>query len=217
MDLTSSTPVRPPAAASRSSAAAHRPPAAASRAIALLLAAAAGGVLPGGAAGQIGVLGGFNRESLGDLPPPSETLEFVEDVDGFHAGILLDLRIGRIGFRPAIIYRHLAEAAFVGEERNSADIQIVEFPLDIRVSAPTPVLQPYLVAGAVAMFPSSAREAVDLALVGSQVRLDVGVGLEWSVGFRLWPELRLGRGLGSLLTSGGGSFETFTVRLGVGF
>lgn len=178
---------------------------------------------PRPARAQIGVLGGYSRDSLGEFDG-GEDFRLADEAHGFHAGIFLDFGFGRFALRPAIVYRRLADAAFSGAEGTSADIEIVEFPLDLRVSAPLPVASPYLLAGPVVMFPSSARATIDQGLPGARVRLDIGLGLEWDLGFRLWPEVRYGHGLGGLASSEteaavgrDASLDTFMLRLGVSF
>lgn len=204
-------------------AATGRPPSSGGRAAALLFVAMVSAALPRPADAQIGIMGGYSRDSLGGLDA-GEGFSLAERADGFHTGIFLDIGLGRFAIRPAIVYRRLQDAAFSGVERTSADIEIVEFPLDLRLSAPLPVATPYLLAGPVLMFPSSARSSIDQALADPRVRLDVGVGLEWDVGFRLWPEIRFGKGLGGLAGSAAeaaagesSSLETLMIRLGVSF
>lgn len=189
---------------------------------ALLLAAAALGA-PDPARAQIGVMGGYSRDSLGGLDAGPD-FSLAEESDGFHTGIFLDIGLGRFAVRPGIVYRRLLDAAFSGAEQAALDVEIVEFPLDLRLSAPLPVATPYLLAGPSLMFPSSARAPVDEALAGTRLRIDVGVGLVWDVGFRLWPEIRYGWGLGGLAGSAAesaagssSSLETLMVRIGVSF
>jgi len=189
----------------------------------LFLVALAALATPRPADAQIGVMAGYSRDSLGELMA-GPGFQLADQADGFHTGIFLDVGIGRFAVRPGIVYRRLQHAAFSGVERTAVDIEIVEFPLDVRVSAPLPVAKPYVLAGAALMFPSSARNAIDQGLPGTRVRLDLGVGLEWNIGFRLWPEIRYGRGLGGLAGSEAeaaagesSSLDTFMVRLGVSF
>lgn len=201
-----------------------RPPASGGRAAALvLLLGTAVAALPDAADAQIGVMGGYNRDSLGELDA-GEGFALADQADGFHTGIFLDIGLGRFAIRPGIVYRRLQDAAFSGPERTSADIEIVEFPLDLRLGLPLPVATPYLLAGPVLMFPSSARFSIDQALADPRVRLEIGVGLELDVGFRLWPEIRYGKGLGGLAGSAAeaasgesSSLETLMIRLGVSF
>lgn len=190
--------------------------------LAAALLVAVGLAVPVAARGQIGVMGGYGRDALGELS--AEEFALADQADGFHTGIFLDIGLGRFAARPGIVYRRLQNAAFSGAERIPADLDIVEFPLDLRVSAPLPVVTPYLLGGAVLMFPSSARTTINEALVGRLVRLDIGVGLEWDVGFRLWPEIRYGTALGGLVGSeaeaeagDGSSLETLMIRIGVSF
>jgi len=183
----------------------------------------AGLSVPMAARAQIGVMGGYSRDSVGEFDTGAG-FSLADRSDGFHTGIFLDISLGRFAVRPGIVYRRLQKAAFSGEERTPADIEIVEFPLDLRLSAPLPVVTPYLLAGPVLMFPSSARLAIDEGLAPRLVRLDIGAGLEWDIGFRLWPEIRYGTGLGGLAGSGAeaaagesSSIETLMIRIGVSF
>lgn len=187
----------------------------------LLLAAAL--AAPGSLDAQIGVMGGYSRDSLGGFDA-GPGFALADEADGFHTGIFLDVALGRFAVRPGIVYRRLQDAAFSGAERTNTDVEIVEFPLDLRLAAPLPIATPYLLAGPAVMFPSSARTPVDEALAGARVRVDVGVGLVWDLGFRLWPEIRYGWGLGGLASSAteaeagsSSSLETLMIRVGVSF
>jgi hypothetical protein len=172
--------------------------------------------------GQIGIVGGANRDDVGDFVT-ADGLRLAGEVDGFHAGIFLSFQRGRFGARPAILYRQL-RGAFVDTDLGAIDVEIIEIPLDLRVTAPLPVVRPYLVAGPVIMFPSSARPAAQDALANTRFRFDIGAGIEWNVGFRLWPEIRYGTVIGSLLRSdvraagqGSSRMSTFMLRLGISF
>ena len=173
---------------------------------------------PAPVTGQLGVLGGFSRDSFGESSGSEITL--ADRTDGFHTGIFIAFDMGPLGVRPAIVFRELPGAVLPGGDQPAVDVEIIEIPLDIRIKAPLSGLTPYLLAGPVVMFPSSARDRVDDALVGSRVRFDFGIGLEWDLGFRIWPEIRYGRSVGSLLagdTTDDSDMETFMVRLGVSF
>ena len=172
---------------------------------------------------QIGVLGGFNREDLGDFTGAGD-FTLSDSVEGFHVGIFLDFGMGRLGLRPGITYRRLPGAVLTGADRIPVDIEIVEFPLDARIAARLPVARPYVLVGAAAMFPASARSPIDDRLVGSRIRFDFGAGLEWDMGFRISPEIRYGRGTDGLLRNdveragiGNAKFDSFSFRVAVSF
>lgn len=171
-----------------------------------------------GAHAQIGVLGGFNRDSFGDFS--GETYELVDEIDGFHTGIFLDFSLGLFGIRPSIVYHRLTKAVIGEEDAPQGDIEIVEFPLEGRVAAPFGSLRPYLITGPTLMFPSSPITPVDEALAGALIRWSVGIGVEWDVGFRVWPEMRVGSTIGGLVEDddeGGSRLTTFMMRIGLSF
>ncbi len=186
--------------------------------------------LPQPAHAQIGIVGGYNRDLLRGLEA-NEGFSFTDEATGFHLGIFLNVRAGPFGLRPAIIYHRISKLEFAaGERRTEFDLEIVEVPLDVRLRLAIPVVRPYLLAGPVFMFPSSPRRGVGDALETAPTRLDVGFGLEWTLGLRLWPEVRYGFGLtdfldpnaipvGDTTFSGTGTpkLDSFMLRLGVSF
>lgn len=168
---------------------------------------------------QIGIFGGYARDSFDGYV--GEEFRLADRTDGFHTGIFLSFDIGRLGIRPGIAYHQLGGAVIpAGDEPVPVDVELIELQLDGRLSAPLPLLKPYIVGGAMLMFPSSARSTIDARLAGSVWRMDVGVGFEWDVGFRILPEIRYGRSIGGLVAydpSGASSFDTFTARLSISF
>ncbi|MDX1389145.1 MAG: hypothetical protein R3344_08140 [Acidobacteriota bacterium] len=171
-----------------------------------------------GAHAQIGVRGGFNRDSFGEFS--DEEYELVDEVDGFHTGIFLDFSFGLFGVRPSIVYHRLTKAVIGDEDAPQGDIEIVEFPIEGRVAASFGNLRPYLIAGPTVMFPSSPITPVDDALAGTVVQLSVGIGVEWDVGFRVWPEMRIGSSIGGLVEDdpeGDSRLTTFMMRIGLSF
>jgi len=175
--------------------------------------------LPATASAQIGIFGGYSRDSFDGYV--GEEFRLADRAEGFHSGIFLSFDIGRLGIRPGVSYHQLGGAVLLaGEDATPVDVELIELALDTRLFAPLPVLRPYVVGGAMLLFPSSARPAVDARLAGSTWRIDFGVGFEWNVGFRIFPEIRYGRSLGGLLAydpQGSSSFDTFTARLAVSF
>jgi hypothetical protein len=176
-------------------------------------------VSPREASGQIGLLGGYSRDSFDGYV--GDEFRLADRTHGFHTGIFLTFDIGRIGIRPGVAYHQLGGAVIPDDEDAiPVDIEIIELPLDVRLSAPFPVVTPYLVGGATFMFPSSARPAIDDALVGRMWRVDFGVGFEWDIGFRIWPEIRYGRSVGGIVAfdpSEDSGFDTLTARVAISF
>ncbi len=179
--------------------------------------------------GQIGVMAGYNLDML-EAFRPAEGFDLTERADGFHIGIFFNVNLGPIGIRPAVIYHQVPSlVAEAGEEQTEFDVELVEIPIDLRVRIPLPLLRPYLLAGPVFSFPSTSLVSVDPLLESTPVRAEVGAGLELRLGFRLWPEVRFGRGLGRFMRAdipigetvlagdGDPRLDTLTVRIGISF
>ena len=168
---------------------------------------------------QIGVLGGYNRDTFHGFS--DERFELVDDkVDGFHTGIFLDFSFGLFGVRPSVVYHRLTKAVLGEGESPPSDIEIIEFPVEGRVTATFSTVRPYVIAGPTVMFPSSPAVEVDEALAGARVRWNVGLGVEWDVGFRVWPEVRIGSTIGGLVEddeTDGSRLTTFMARIGLSF
>lgn len=185
--------------------------------------------LPADAEAQIGILAGYNRDTLAEFLPENG-FDLTEITDGYHVGVFLNFNLATFSIRPAVVYHRMPElVAMAGDERVRFDIDLVEIPLDFRLRLPLPAVQPYVLGGPVLTFPSSTFSGVDDLLTARPVRAEFGVGVELDLGFRLWPEVRYGFGLGSLMGSGVavGSgvlrgdgeprHDTLTLRLGISF
>ena len=185
--------------------------------------------LPTDAEAQIGILAGYNRDTLAEFLPENG-FDLTELTDGYHVGVFLNFNLATFSIRPAVIYHRMPElVATAGEERVRFDIDLLEVPLDFRIRLPLPAVQPYVLGGPVLTFPSSTFSGVDDLLTTRPVRAEFGVGVELDLGFRLWPEVRYGFGLGSLMGSdvtvgsrvlrgdGEPRHNTLTFRLGVSF
>ncbi|WP_420635175.1 outer membrane beta-barrel protein [Candidatus Palauibacter sp.] len=185
--------------------------------------------LPASAEAQMGILAGYNRDSISEFLPESG-FDLTDLTDGFHIGVFINFNLGTFAVRPAIVYHRVPDlVAQAGEELVKFDVELVEIPLDFRIRLPFPRVRPYVLAGPVLTFPSSTFSGVDDLLTARPVRAEVGVGFEIDLGFRLWPEVRYGLGITSLMESevpvgsrvlrGDGSprLDTLTLRLGVSF
>lgn len=185
--------------------------------------------LPSTVGAQIGVLAGYNRDTLEEFLPENG-FGLTDVADGYHVGVFLNFSLATFSIRPALVYHRMPDLiAIAGEERVRFDIDLLEFPLDFRIRLPMPIVQPYVFAGPVLTFPSSSLSSVDGLLEARPVRAEFGVGIELDIGLRLWPEVRYGFGLGSLMGSdvrvgsrvlrgeGDPRHDTLTLRLGISF
>ena len=186
-------------------------------------------VFPPSVEAQMGILAGYNRDSLEEFLPESG-FDLSDLTDGYHVGVFLNFNLATFAVRPALVYHRLPKlAASAGEERVEFDINLLEIPLDIRIRLPLPGVQPYVLAGPVLTFPSSTFSGVDDLLTARPIRAEVGAGVELDLGFRLWPEVRYGLGISSLMESevpvgssvlrgeGKPRHDTLTFRLGISF
>lgn len=181
------------------------------------------------ASAQIGIVAGYNRDMIEEFSAAAG-YELTGQTDGFHLGIFFNVNIGPLGIRPSVIYHQVPDIeASDGTDATVFNVDIVEVPLDIRLRMPVPLVRPYILVGPVLSFPSTSLPGVDALLQARPFRFEVGAGLELDLGFRLWPELRYGRGLepfmrsaipigeGTLQGTGNPRLDTFTIRLGISF
>ncbi len=186
-------------------------------------------IVPSTAHAQVGVLAGYNRDALGDFLPASG-FDFTDLNDGFHIGIFLNVNLASFALRPALVYHRVPSlVAKAGEDQVRFDIDLLEIPVDVRIRIPFPKVSPYLLAGPVFTFPSSALAGVDDLFTAHPIRAEFGAGLELDLGLRLWPEVRYGFGINSLMGSevpvgssvlrgeGKPRLDTLTLRLGISF
>jgi len=172
---------------------------------------------------QLGIAGGLNFESLGDIRAElGEVADGEANFDnstGYHIGAVYNLSLGPVDLRPGVIFRRVGEYEFTADEfggvvgeDESYSVSTIEVPLDIRVNVlPVPVLNPYVLAGPMLSFPSGEGD-FDEATEGTAFSLNVGAGLGISVpglGIELQPELRYEFGATSV-------FSDETITLGVG-
>ncbi len=194
-----------------------------------LLAAALFLSVPAAAAAQIGVLGGYNRESLGDFAP-AEGFDLSDRTAGYHFGVFYNISLATFSVRPAVIYHRVPKlVASIGGDSTEFNLDLVEIPLDIRMRFAVPKVSPYILAGPVLTFPSSTVSGVNDLLSSRPIRVEVGVGVEIGLGLRLWPELRYGFGVTSLMRSdvpvgtstlegeGNPRHSSWSLRLGISF
>ena len=145
---------------------------------------------------QLGVSGGLNFNSLGDIEGDASAT--FDNSTGWHVGVFADIGAGPITLRPGVFYHKIGTYEFGTED---FDIAAIEVPIDLRFKVlPTPVVKPYLLAGPVLTFPQSEGDfegTEDVSVTG-----DIGAGLEFTlpgVGLTLMPELRYSIGVTKFL------------------
>ena len=188
---------------------------------------------------QIGVAGGLNFESAGDIDTGNARANF-ESSTGYHVGLVFELGLGPINIRPGAFYRRVGEfdLSQVSSQLENAQYTVSawEFPVDVRVPIlTTPLISPYILGGPKATIPRGEDEFDD-AVEELSYTLNVGVGAQISLpgsSLRLQPELRyefgatgfikedteveLGDNDVSFTPQDSPQFSTFAVRLNVLF
>ena len=120
--------------------------------------------LPTAAEAQIGILAGYNRDTLAEFLPENG-FDLTDFTDGYHVGVFLNVNLATFSVRPALIYHRMPElVAMAGDEQVRFDIDMLEIPLDFRIRLPLPAVQPYVLGGPVLTFPSSTFSGVDCLL-----------------------------------------------------
>ncbi len=181
---------------------------------------------------QLGVAGGLNFDSFGDIETTSARGTF-DNATGYHFGVFFDLSAAPIAVRPGVFIRDAGEVAFRLQETDQKfSLSFIEVPIDIRVPLlHAPLVSPYVLAGPVLSFPRSGNDEFDDSLEDLAISGSVGAGVKVTVpgaGLRLYPELRYAFGLSGFLKDsfevGGVTFaaentvrlNAVMLRLGVG-
>lgn len=141
---------------------------------------------------QLGVAGGLNFDSVDDIETTTDGSEnaTLDNATGYHLGVVYNLGLGPIDFRPGVLYRKVGTYEFPDSRY---DVSAIEVPVDVRVTVlPFPLVSPYVLGGPNAFFPQS-EGAFDDELEEVSFTFNVGVGADVSVpgvGITLQPELR---------------------------
>lgn len=147
------------------------------------------GVMAVPASAQLGVAGGLNFESLNDIETSAEDNATLENATGYHLGVVYDLGLGPLHFRPGLFYRKVGSYDL---PEGRSDVTAWEVPVDVRFTVlPLPLVDPYLLGGAKAVFMQGEGDFDD-GLEDVSYTLNVGAGAEFSlpgVGLSLQPEL----------------------------
>ena len=103
--------------------------------------------LPADAEAQIGILAGYNRDTLAEFLPENG-FDLTDITDGYHVGVFLNVNLATFSIRPALIYHRIPElVAMAGDEQVRFDIDMVEIPLDFRIRSPCRPFSPTCSAG----------------------------------------------------------------------
>jgi hypothetical protein len=147
---------------------------------------------------QLGISGGLNFESAGDIKSSSgDANATLESSTGYHVGLVYDLSLGPVNVRPGVFYRRVGEfdlSQIPGDLQQARySVSAWEVPVDLRISLlSAPLVSPYLLAGPKATIPRGEDEFDDI-MTGVSYTFNVGLGVQVSLpgsSLRLQPELR---------------------------
>lgn len=172
---------------------ANRPSLALSILLALVL--ALGTAAP--AQAQLGVAGGLNFESAGDIETSTTNNATLDNSTGYHIGLVYELGLGAATIRPGFFYRRVGTFEFapsaLPQGENRFDVSAWQVPVDLRFTVlPTPLVSPYVLAGPMATFPRGESDFDD-ATEEISYSLNVGIGANISLpttSLKIQPELR---------------------------
>lgn len=146
---------------------------------------------------QIGVAGGLNFESAGDIETTTNNNATLDNSTGYHIGLVYELGLGPATIRPGFFYRRVGTFEFstsaLPQGENRFDVSAWQVPVDLRFTVlPTPLVSPYVLAGPMATFPRGEGDFED-ATEEISYSLNVGVGANISLpatSLKIQPELR---------------------------
>ncbi len=147
---------------------------------------------------QLGVAGGLNFESAGDIETSTNDNATLDNSTGYHIGVVYELGLGAATLRPGFFYRRVGEFEFsqgalpnINDPR--FDVSAWQIPVDLRFTVlPTPLVSPYVLAGPMVTLPRGEDEFDDVTEEVSY-SLNVGIGANISLpvtSLKLQPELR---------------------------
>lgn len=179
---------------------------------------------------QLGIAGGLNFESAGDIETSTTNNGTLDNSTGYHIGLVYELGAGPLTLRPGVFYRRVGTFKF-SNALPSSDVSAWQVPVDVRLTVfPLPLIQPYVLAGPMVTFPQS-DGALEGATSDASLSLNVGVGTSISLpatSIQLQPELRYEFGAtkfiskdadlpGGVQVSDSPQFSAFGLRLNVIF
>lgn len=186
---------------------------------------------------QLGIAGGLNFESAGDIETTTNSSATLDNSTGYHIGLVYELGLGPLTLRPGVFYRRVGTFQFSNvpadfqSDNQSFDVAAWQVPVDVRLTVlPLPLIKPYILAGPMLTFPRS-EGALEDATSDASLSLNVGVGTSISLpttSIQLQPELRYEFGAtkfisedadlpGGVGVSDSPRFSAFGLRLNVVF
>lgn len=146
---------------------------------------------------QLGVAGGLNFESAGDIETSANDNGTFDNSTGYHLGVVYELGLGPATIRPGFFYRRVGTFDFstsaLPSGENRFDVSAWQVPVDLRFTVlPTPLVSPYVLAGPMVTLPRGEDEFED-ATEEVSYSLNVGLGANISLpatSLKLQPELR---------------------------
>jgi len=146
---------------------------------------------------QLGVAGGLNFESAGDIETSTTNNATLDNSTGYHIGLVYEFGLGAATIRPGFFYRRVGTFEFgpsaLPQGENRFDVSAWQVPLDLRFTVlPTPLVSPYVLAGPMATFPRG-EDDFDDATEEISYSLNVGIGANISLpatSLKIQPELR---------------------------
>lgn len=137
---------------------------------------------------QLGIAGGLNFETIGDVKTTAATGTF-DNATGYHIGIFYDLNTAFIAVRPGVFIRDVGEVAFrLKQAGEKVNLSFIEIPVDVRVPLlAAPLVKPYLLAGPVLSFPRSSDKEFDSSLEDLSVSATIGAGVQVAISGRRSP------------------------------
>jgi hypothetical protein len=164
---------------------------------------------------SFGVTAGVNFASLSDAGSRD-----LDNSTGYHAGLYADLGVGGLSIRPAILYVAAGDIDVVpGGTEDGEGVDYVSIPVDLQLSLPTPLVQPYAIVGPEFRFPQGDIEEGEVNTRDFSLAANAGLGVELG-GFLLpnaFAEVRYGLDISGLLDEEDGSaeeeFESVKVNL----
>jgi hypothetical protein len=147
---------------------------------------------------QLGVAGGLNFESAGDIETTTTNNATLDNSTGYHLGLVYELGLGPATIRPGFFYRRVGTFEFSTDalpqiDDPRFDVSAWQVPVDLRFTVlPTPLVSPYVLAGPMATFPRGEGDFDD-ATEEISYSLNVGVGANISLpatSLKIQPELR---------------------------
>ena len=171
---------------------------------------------------SFGVTGGVNFASLEDA-----TSADLDNSTGYHAGVFLDLGIGPLNVRPAVLYvwaGSFQDNGLIPLLSDEPSLSFIAVPVDFKFSLATPLVKPYALVGPEFRFTTGDFAEFE-NVKNTTVAINAGIGAELGaiIGPSAFLELRYGFDVSGLADENFGTtsdeslkVNLFMLRVGVG-